>query len=507
MKQLNVKKSLAFASSLLLSSVVATAADGRPNILFILTDDQDAATLDVYGDTECSTPNLDQLAKDGVALTGAHQMGSFIGAVSTASRTMIMTGRNVWNAMELRNNMTKYKAKQGNADIVEPTAPEYYSLPAIFHRAGYDTYRTCKAGNSYDAANALFDQRFDKVCRNTDDASSSKWHADNVIKYFNERNEISENDKKPFFIYLGFSHPHDPRNGMPDLLEKYGSLNINHPTEINDKMPALPTNWLPEKPFHDGHIDLRDECAVKGVMTRRDEATIRNEKGKEFACIEYVDTQIGRVLEALEKSGELDNTYIFFTADHGISVGKHAYMGKQNLYEHTFKVPFLVKGPGIKANTTSVGNIYLMDLLPTFCDLAGIETEANFDGESFKSVLYREEKTIRETLYGVYSGGSKPGIRCVKSGDWKLVKYDVLDGTVQKTQLFNLKKNPDELTIEHHDPAVIAKTGNKPKSYQVNLADDPRYADKLAEMEALLLAQMETTGDPWRLWNQPQIEK
>lgn len=487
-----------------LMSVGAMAAK-QPNFLFILNDDQDAATLDVYGDTECSTPNLDQLAKSGIALTGAHQMGSWVGAVSTASRTMIMTGCNVWNAEELRKNMTKYEKSSGNADLAKPNSPEYNSLPAVFHRAGYETFRTCKSGNSYDAANALFDYRYDRVNREGNDEKGSKWHADHVIDYLEARTADVSDNKKPFFIYLGFSHPHDPRHGKPELLEKYGAADVAHPTSVGESAPSVPINWLPEKPFHDGHPDLRDECKVSGVMERRDEITIRNEKGKEFACIENIDIQIGRVLEALEATGELENTYIIFTADHGIAVGKHAFMGKQNLYEHTFRVPFIVSGPNVKKNKMAVGNTYMMDLLPTLCDLAGIEAPSTVDGKSFKAVLEGKQKSIRETVYGVYSGGTLPGQRCVKSGDWKLIKYDVLDGTVRETQLFNLKENPNELMIEHFSPEVIAITGNKPKANQVNLANDPRYADKLAEMEALLLEQMKSMGDPYRLWNQPAI--
>ena len=94
-------------------------------------------------------------------------------------------------------------------------------------------------------------------------------------------------------------------------------------------------------------------------------------------------------------------------------------------------------------------------------------------------------------LYGVYSGGTKPGMRCVKKGDWKLIKYDVMDGATRETQLFNLDGEPGRvprpsITI----PQVIALTGVTPAPSQRNLADDPRYADKLAEMEALLLAEM-----------------
>jgi len=95
-------------------------------------------------------------------------------------------------------------------------------------------------------------------------------------------------------------------------------------------------------------------------------------------------------------------------------------------------------------------------------------------------------------------------MRCVRKGDWKLIKVDVLDGTVRETQLFNLAENPDELLKEHHDAAVIALTGNRPQPHQVDLAEDPRYAAKREEMEALLLSEQKRHHDPFRFWDQPQ---
>jgi arylsulfatase A-like enzyme len=166
-------------------------------------------------------------------------------------------------------------------------------------------------------------------------------------------------------------------------------------------------------------------------------------------------------------------------------------------------VPFIVKGPGIKPGSRVEGNIYLLDVLATLCDLAGIPAPETSEGTSFKPVLTGEKQNIRDTLYGVYNGGTKPGMRAVKKGDWKLIQYDVMDGSVRETQLFNLKDNPDELLAEHHAPAVVALTGAKPAARQVNLATDPEHAAKLAEMEALLLAEMRRLDDPWRLWNQP----
>lgn len=118
-------------------------------------------------------------------------------------------------------------------------------------------------------------------------------------------------------------------------------------------------------------------------------------------------------------------------------------------------------------------------------------------------MLEGRQPTVGDVLFGVYNGGTKPGMRCVKQGDWKLIKYDVLDGEVRETQLFNLAQNPHEFLAEHHEEGVKSLVGTQPGPEQVNLAGDPQYATKLAEMESLLLAEMRRLDDPYRLWNQP----
>ena len=162
-------------------------------------------------------------------------------------------------------------------------------------------------------------------------------------------------------------------------------------------------------------------------MARRDPATMRNELGREFACSENIDTQLARVLAKLEASGELDNTYVIYTSDHGMAIGRHGLQGKQNLYEHTWRVPMIVRGPGIKQGTRAQGNVYLLDCLATLCDFAGITPPSSNEGQSFRTVLEGQRDTVRDVLFGVYSGGSKPGIRSVRKGDWKLIQWDVLD--------------------------------------------------------------------------------
>jgi arylsulfatase A-like enzyme len=114
-----------------------------------------------------------------------------------------------------------------------------------------------------------------------------------------------------------------------------------------------------------------------------------------------------------------------------MAIGRHGLQGKQNLYQHTWRVPFIVKGPGIQPGSRIEGNIYLLDVLSTLCDLAGIASPETNEGTSFKPALTGQKQIIRDVLYGVYSGGTKPGMRSVKKGDWKLIKVDAMNGAVR----------------------------------------------------------------------------
>lgn len=509
-------KALSFTGVLWLTAILFCAScapanqkssEDRPNILFIIADDQSPFTLNAYGNTVCQTPTLDRLSEKGMTLDAAYHMGSWSGAVCLPSRTMIQTSFHVWKTQEIKEVRKRIKPEtyvhepaKRLAELT-PTDAAYNSIPAMFNRAGYSTYRTCKIGNTFEAANQLYTGRNDGSHLKTTRPEGSQWHGEQVMNFLNQREASA--DEKPFMIFYGFTHPHDPRYGKDDLLQKYGAVNENPPERPNLKAPPLPANYLSAHPFHHGHPGLRDEERVQGVMTNRDEATIRNELGREYACIENIDQQIERVLARLEEMGELENTYVIYTSDHGIAVGRHGLAGKQNLYEHTWRVPFLVMGPGIEAGSRAPGNTYLMDVLPTICDLAGIEIPKNIDGTSFKPVLFGEKEIVRNVMYGAYAGGTKPGMRSVKKGDWKLIKYDVLEGQVRETQLFNLKENPEEFLKEHHDGKLTALTGVHPKSQQLNLADDPAYAEKRKEMEDLLLEEMKKWDDPYRLWDQP----
>ena len=140
---------------------------------------------------------------------------------------------------------------------------------------------------------------------------------------------------------------------------------------------------------------------------------------------------------------------------------------------------------------------------PHFGDLAEIDAPKTNEGQSFKPVLTGEQEIIRDVLYGTYCGGAKPGIRCVKKGDWKLIRYESTKDKVSETQLFNLAENPDEFLSKHHTDNVRSLTKFQPTAKQTNLADDPAHVGKRNEMEQLLLAEMRLHHDPYRFSDQP----
>ncbi|MEM1450712.1 MAG: sulfatase-like hydrolase/transferase [Planctomycetota bacterium] len=487
---------LALTAALSVAPTHVEPRSERPNVLFILADDQSPFDLQAYDPrSPLDAPHIARLAAEGMTLDGAYHMGSWSGAVCTPSRHMIMSGRTVWH-------LPRNGVKGAGPNPLCPEDLADHTLPVVFAEGGYDTMRTCKKGNSYKAANQRFQVVQEATRRQASAEEGSAWHADRVLEYLDERERTGDED--PFLIYFGFSHPHDPRWASDELLEKYGAVNEFEGYAPNPAAPPLPENYLPAHPFPDGQPGLRDEVNVQGVKRRRDPAVIRNEIGRQLACSENIDRQIGRVLARLEAMGELDNTYVVYTADHGMAIGRHGLQGKQNLYEHTWRVPFIVRGPGIEPGTRARGNVYLLDVLATLCDLTGVEPPATNEGTSFAPVLRGERDTIRDVLYGVYCGGTKPGMRCVRRGDWKLIEYDVLDGAVRETQLFDLSKNPSEFLTAHAVQVVSALTGVTPEGHQRDLAEDPEHAEVLGEMRALLLSEMERLDDPYRLRGQSE---
>lgn len=377
------------------------AAADRPNILFILSDDQRWDTIHALGNPEIETPNLDRLVEKGFHFNNAYCMGSMIGAVCTPSRIMLMTGRSLWRLPNV---------KGANAPAGLPL------LPRLFNDAGYVTFHSGKAGNVCAYGNAEFTHTYSTKGRT---ALSAQEHADRAIAFLRDHK-----GEKPFFMYLAPQAPHDPRLAPTEYMKKYDP----------DKT-SLSKNFLPRHPFNNGELAVRDEQLA---AVPRTESAMRRHLADYYATITHLDAEVGRILDTVKDRGFADKTIVIFSSDQGLAVGgRHGLMGKQNLYEHV-KPPLIFAGPGIPRGQSNA-LVYLFDLFPTLCDFAAIKVPDVAEGQSLKPVIRGEKKRVRESLFGAY----KACQRMVRDERWKLIKYNA--NGVKNSQLFDLKNDPDEL--------------------------------------------------------------
>ncbi len=377
----------------------AAAEAKRPNVVFLFTDDQRADAVGALGNAHVKTPNLDGLVKSGFVFRNAYCLGSDRPAVCMPSRNMLLSGRAYF----------RWKGPQAPAN-----GPNF---PAAMKRAGYETYHHGKRGNvaveiqkSFDHNHYLQDQK------ERTSGQPGKTVVDGAIRFLKGRK-----GDKPFFLYLAFEAPHDPRVAAKEYLDRYD----------RDKIP-LPANYLPLHPFDNGEQLVRDERLAPWPRT---EAEVRRHLHEYYAVITGLDHHVGRLLRALKVSGEYDNTLVVFSSDHGLAVGSHGLMGKQSLYEHSMKVPLVFAGPGVPKGASGA-LVYLLDIFPTVCDLAGAKAPDGLDGKSLAPVIRGRAAKVRDSLFTAYRDVQ----RAARDDRWKLIRYP----HINRTQLFDLQSDPDE---------------------------------------------------------------
>jgi arylsulfatase A-like enzyme len=423
----------ALLSAALAATAVAAHAATKPNLLFILSDDQRWDTIRALGNPEIHTPNLDRLVERGFRFNNAYCMGSMVGAVCLPSRTMLVTGRSLWK-------LPSVPRRQTNGPAGVPL------LPALLNQAGYITFHCGKAGNSCTYGNAAFTINIPTQGRT---ALSATEHADETIRFLK-----AHDGKNPFFIYLAPPVPHDPCLAPDEFVKLYDPAKL-----------TLSKNFMPQHPFDNGELQVRDE---KLAPHPRTPDVMRRHLAGYYATISHLDHEVGRVLDTLKARGFADNTIILYSSDQGLAVGgRHGLMGKQNLYEHV-KPPLIFAGPGIP-HGQSDALVYLYDLFPTLCDFGGAKTPEVVEGKSLLPVIAGRQPKVRDWLFGAYRDCQ----RMIRDDRWKLIKYRA--GGAKHRQLFDLKDDPDELN---------------------NLAADPKHAHQLTRLENLLADARKQFGDP-----------
>jgi arylsulfatase A-like enzyme len=450
------------------------ASGDRPNFLFLIADDLMFRTIRAINNPETHTPNLDRLARSGCHFTHCFHQGSWTGAVCVASRTMLNTGLTafqaqhalpadqsagvpVWGQTLREHGYDTFITGKWHLDAVslQRSFAKMGPVGPGFLNSTPDMYNRPAPGNTWSPSNRelkghwlhrelWFGEQPDRI------EHSSSLYADAAVRYLKGNHGGA---KTPFFMYVAFNAPHDPRQAPEEFLRMYPLESIQ-----------VPPNFLPQHPFDQGDYKTRDELLAPFPRTELDVKTHRREY---YAIISHLDAQIGRVLPALDSSGHRSNTYVILTADHGLAVGEHGLMGKQNQYECSMRMPLLVRGPGIAPGKTVHELVYQHCMYATTCELAGIPVPGHV---AFPSLVPMLREDSPKPLYDAMFGWLNVLQRSVRTKQHKLIFY----AQINRYQLFDLEKDPWEMHDLVNDPAyqpVRAKMVERLKHLQRELGD------------------------------------
>jgi arylsulfatase A-like enzyme len=323
-------------------------------------------------------------------------------------------------------------------------------MPMHFSSHGYITFGTGKWHNEKSAFEASFNEgknvflggmadHFNiPLCDMGDDSKltqpvskgfSTDLFAEAAIKFINDYPGGRKGD--PFFCYVAFTAPHDPYSPRPDFIDRYSPDSIR-----------LPANFMPLHPFAFDDLTVRDENLLPWP---RPADYVKMVLADYYGLITHLDESVGSIVNTLKENGLYKNTIIVFASDNGLAIGSHGLLGKQNLYEHSMKVPLIISGPGIPKGKKSEAYAYLFDLFPTLAELCSLPAPENIDGLSLEPVISGKSKEIRSSVFTAY----RNTVRAVRTDEWKLIKYPERG----LTQLFNLENDQFEMNNLSGDTA------------------------------------------------------
>lgn len=473
------RTSLGLLLSLLCSSqLVWAAGDGKPNILFLFADDQRADTIAAHGNPHIKTPNLDKLAAAGFSFRGNYVFGGNSGAVCVPSRAMLMSGKTWFHVDTVSLKDTKLLPELlGENGYVTFGTGKWHNGQASWLRA-FQRGKTVMFGGMSDHTQVpVRDLGPDGklTAQRTGKKFSSELFADSVIEFLK-----SHDGKKPFFAYVAFTAPHDPRMPLLPYREMYYR-----------NLPPLPRNFLPQLPFDNGMMKGgRDENL--GAWPRT-EAMIRDQLAEYYGLITHLDEQVGRILEALKQTGQADNTLIIYAADNGLALGSHGLLGKQNVFEHSMRVPLIFAGPGIPRGKSSPAFSYLLDIFPTLCDVVGIQRPPDLEGESLRPLWEGKKERVRDSVFLPFIQIQ----RAVRDERWKLIAYP----KIGHLQLFDLQTDPDERTnlIARAECARhVQRLQMLMKQWQAKVGDPLELPTENKVPEKIDLTGRKRDPDPWQ---------
>ncbi len=441
---------------LALAAALFAAPPARPNVLFVVADDL-RATGGLYGDAAVQTPNLDRLAAGGVRFDRAYCQFP----LCNPSRASFLTG--------LRPDNT---GATDNAVHFRKKVPDAVTLPQTFRRAGYAVVRVGKLYH-YGVPNQIGTDgmddppSWDRVVnpKGRDVADQGKifslkpgqfggtlsWLAadgadgeqTDAIGAAEAVKLLEASAGKPFFLAVGFYRPHTPYVAPKAYFDRYPPDGIT-PAVV----PADDRTGKPAAAFLSAHKE-------QDAMTDRQ----RREALQAYrAGTTFMDAQLGKLLDALDRLKLADNTVVVFLGDHGYHLGEHGLWQKQSLFENVARVPLVVRGPGVAAGKGCGRTVELVDLHPTLADLCGLPTPPNLDGKSLKPLLTDPAAAwTKPALTQVRRGGGKNAAAYFgRSVRTERHRYTEWDGGTRGVELYDYSIDPGETKNRAADPAHAA---------------------------------------------------
>lgn len=475
--------------SFFLCVLCSSAAEQRPNVLFVIADDL-RPQLGCYGDEVVQSPHIDQFAERALLFEHAYVQS----AVCSPSRNSFLSG--------LRPNTT---GLLGFGEHLRDCVPDAVTLPQYFKQNGYESRGFGKIFHLYDESmlgseddpaswseplwlpdvpvwgpeqNALRERKIARALANgrvfehphdwpraktwddsdiPDDEMQDGATAAAVEDYLASRRGNDE----PFFLAVGFLRPHLPFNAP----KKYWDLYDPEALELPDfrSLPKGAPNWtVTQQIVKNFHAMPSDK--------NRDEAFNRRYLQGYLACISYVDACFGRVLQALEESGHADNTIVVFLGDHGYQVGEYDSWGQKHTnFEISTRTPLLIYTPGmLQGGTASFQMVEFIDLYPTLSELAGLPEPENLDGVSLAGLLDDPEALTRDAAFSEMQRG--PGVgRSIRTADFRYTEWHNRQGEFVARELYDHRNDatPGQLETE-------------------NIADDPEMAAVISTLSERL---------------------
>ena len=419
-----------------------------PNIIFIMTDDHASHALSCYGSKINKTPNLDRIAKEGMRFTNCFCTNS----ICAPSRAVILTG--------------KYSHLNGVIDNAVEFDGSQQSFPKLLQKAGYETaivgkWHLKSDPTGFDYWNILPGQGIyhNPVLIEMGQRKKYTGYVTDIITdlclaWLKERS-----GGKPFCLMYHHKAPH--REWEPDdkHAKMYEDIDIPLPETFNDDYKTRCAAVRQQEMTIEHHLNEKDlKMKPPEGLTGQELKKWKYQRYiKDYLrCVASVDDNVGRLLDYLDSSGLAENTIIFYTSDQGFYLGDHGWFDKRFMYEHSLRMPLLVRYPKkIKAGSINNDIVLNLDFAPTFLDLAGAAVPGDMQGHSLRPILHRNTpKNWRDSMY--YHYYEYPAVHSVKrhygvrTKRYKLIHfyYDI-----DAWELYDLEKDPNELNNVYDNPA------------------------------------------------------